>query len=117
MGIFSGLGSGRRKGVSPVIATLLLVMITVVLVAFVNDFLNQLTQEAQGSTQKVLIRNEQMSQRFSIPTAYGCGGYICFEIKALGTNEYSIPTENSGYYINDVPKNILPWTDGPSGLE
>jgi hypothetical protein len=104
-----GFKNKRFKGVSPVIATMLLVLLTVVLVSSVYKFSDEIASGAKKQTDESLTRNKQMHQAFVIPTAYGCGPYICFELKALGTNSMPIPIENAGYYINDVPKKSEIW--------
>lgn len=106
-----------RKGVSDVIATVLLVMITVALVFFVNNFFTGIASDAGSQTDKALLQNKMMSQKFMITTVYGCGGYICFELKALGTNELPIPMENAGYYINEAPKMVYPWPGESFGVD
>jgi len=101
--------SANLKGISEVVATLLMVMVTVVLVFFVNTMFTDLAQNAGSSTDRALQENQKLNQKIVIPTAYCCGSYICFEIKALGTNEFELPTEGTGYYLNDVPKKVYPW--------
>jgi flagellin-like protein len=107
-------GGYYRKGISDVIATLLLVMVTVMLVFFVNTFFVDIAQNAGTSTNRALLQNQKLSQKVIIPTAYCCGAYICFEIKALGTNDFPIPTEQTDYFVNNKPRKIYPW--GLSGL-
>ncbi|MBN2094678.1 MAG: hypothetical protein JW727_01395 [Candidatus Aenigmarchaeota archaeon] len=106
-----------RKGVSPVIATILMVMVTVFLVFFVNDYLREFITTAQAGTDRQMAKNEMMSQKFSIPTAYICGSRICFEVKAIGTNDYDLPMEGAGYYLSNVPMEPRVWygpeIDGP----
>ena len=69
-----------RKGISAVVATVLLVMVTVMLVFFVNDYFMEFITSAQAGTDRAMVKNEMMNQKFSIPTAYVCGSYICFQI-------------------------------------
>jgi flagellin-like protein len=112
--------SAKRKGISEVIATILMVMVTVVLVFFVNTMFTDIAHSAGTSTDRAIQENQKLNQKFVIPTAYCCGAYICFEIKALGTNEFDLPTEGTGYYLNDVPKRVYPWEGmimGPNCLD
>lgn len=98
-----------RKGVTPVIATILLVMVTVMLVVYSYDFFSEVAEGAQDYTTAALEENEKMGQQVTIPTVYGCGPYICFELKALGTNKWPLPIDGAGFYLDDVPEKVYPW--------
>lgn len=104
--------SKSLKGISPVIAIILMVMITVVLVAFAYSWLQDTVEDTTENTGEILSNTEKMNQKVSITTAYRCdddgddndnGGYVCFELKALSTNSYSVEMDDTTYYINGVP--------------
>lgn len=109
---------GNRKGISPVIATILMVMITVGLVAFSYTWFMGMGQQAQQQTGSQLSSMEKSQQSFSIPTAYECSdGDICFELRASSMNTKSIPM-NSSYihvYIDNEPVNLNAWDGGVGG--
>lgn len=104
------------KGISPVIAVILMVMITVALVAFSYSWLQKTMSESQGQTSKIISGQEEMSQRLEIATAYQCGANICFELRAASTNSRSLNMNGTGYYIRDVPKTSIAWDGGVGGL-
>jgi flagellin-like protein len=106
---------GKKKGVSEVIATILMVMVTVMLVFFANKFFTDFAHTATNTADNAQIDFQKQNQKIMIPTAYCCGSYICFEVKASGTNNLDLPTEKSGYYINNVPKKVYPWGSGDMG--
>jgi len=99
------------KGVSPVIATILMVMITVGLVAFSYTWFMSLGQTSQTRVGQQMEYMERMQQSFDIVTAYKCDhntdgqSDVCFQIRASPTNTLAIPVGNMSVYINDVRKN------------
>ena len=112
--------SKSLKGISPVIAIILMVMITVVLVAFAYSWLQGTMSETTKQTSDVLTQTEKMNQRVNIGTLYVCdsganSSYICFELRAQTTNKYAIPLNGTGYYVSNVPKELYSWDGGISG--
>ena len=105
----------KLRGVSDVIATILLIMVTVLLVAFVNNFLTDLAHKASDNADTAMQNNEKLNQKIAIPTAFCCGYEVCFEVKALGTNKFSLPTERTDYYLNDNAEQVYPWGSGEIG--
>jgi len=97
------------KGISPVVATILMVMITVVLVAFSYSWLQNTVTGTQEQTGNVLSQADKLNQKVSIPTVYQCGNDICFQLKALTTNSYSVQMNDTSYYVNNIPKAITTW--------
>ena len=99
------------KGVSPVIATILMVMITVGLVAFSYTWFMSLGQTSQVKVGQQMTQMEKSQQTFDILTAYKCDHNndnqddVCFQIRASPINTLTIPVSNMSVYINDVPKN------------
>ena len=98
------------KGVSPVIATILMVMITVGLVAFSYSWFMGMGQTAQTQTGAQLSQMEKSQQGIKIGTAYCSNSPACtdviFEMRALSTNTLTIPTNGTSYYYNDEVKSI-----------
>lgn len=105
------------KGISPVIAVILMVMITVALVAFSYSWLQGTLSQTQQQTTEVLTQTEKMNQRVDVTTAYQCGNDICFELKAASTNRYSLDMNGTGYYVNGVPKTASTWDGGIGGAQ
>ncbi|MGC9310973.1 MAG: archaellin/type IV pilin N-terminal domain-containing protein [Candidatus Aenigmatarchaeota archaeon] len=103
------------KGISPVIAIILMVMITVVLVAFSYSWLQGTLEDTTKTTGTILTETQKQNQKITIPTLYKCGDDICFELKALTTNSYSIDMNGTTYYINNVPQTIVAWDGGTGG--
>ena len=98
--------TNKFKGVSPIIATILMVMITVGLVAFSYTWFMDMGQSAQTSTGTQLTAMEKARQGINIGTAYQCGNDICFEFRASAMNTIAIPTNGTSYYYNDAIKSI-----------
>ena len=99
------------KGVSPVIATILMVMITVGLVAFSYTWFMSLGQTSQTRVGQQMEYMERMQQSFDIVTAYKCDhntdgqSDVCFQIRASPTNTLAIPVGNMSVYIKDIQRN------------
>jgi len=103
------------KGISPVIATILMVMITVGLVAFAYTWFVELGEKAREEGDKQL---GGMTTNFRITTAYECSdGNICFEFKASPTNNQNLPMNDSyiSVYIDDAPVSLRSWDGGIGG--
>ena len=104
----------NSKGVSPVIATILMVMITVGLVAFSYSWFMSLGETAQGQVGKQITQMEKSQQSFDILTAYKCDHNldtqwdVCFQIRASPTNTLPIPINEMNVYINNIPKQYGP---------
>jgi len=105
----------NKKGISPVIATILMVMITVVLVAFRYTWLQGTMSTATKNTDTAMDAATKARQSVQITTAYQCGDGICFEIKASAANTNAIPMNGTTYYINDAPQNMVAWQGGIGG--
>ncbi len=105
----------QKKGISPVIATILMVMLTVGLVAFSYTWFRTTGEGAKEQSETQLTQLEKASQGIEIPIAYQCDSDICFEIKASVMNSLTIPMNGNGYYVNNVPKTISAWDGGISG--
>jgi len=103
------------KGVSPVIAVILMVMITVALVAFSYSWFQGTISQTQKQTEGILTQQEKMNQRMEITTAIKCGADICFELRAASTNNYNLDMNGTGYYLNGVPKTVAAWDGGIGG--
>jgi len=106
------------KGISPVIATILMVMITVGLVAFSYTWFMGMGQEAQTTAGTQISQMQKKQQSFDIPTAYECqNDTICFEFRASSMNTLEIPI-NTTYikaYVDDIPKSLSGWDVGITG--
>jgi flagellin-like protein len=104
------------KGISPVIATILMVMITVGLVAFSYSWFMGLGQTSQAKVGAQITQMEKAQQSFEILTAYSCDhdgdgdNDVCFQIKASTVNTLDIPTNGTSVYINDAPRDVSTWT-------
>ncbi|MCK4730086.1 MAG: hypothetical protein KAT28_02100 [Candidatus Aenigmarchaeota archaeon] len=112
--------NNELKGISPVIATILMVMITVGLVAFSYSWFTSIAETGKKSSDEFLTEMEKSSQSFNIATAYECTpNVICFAFQAYSKNKYSISPNNSHVtaYLNDVPVVIGNWTGGIGGTE
>ena len=99
----------KMKGISPVIATILMVMITVGLVAFSYSWFMGMGQTAQTQTGAQLSQMEKSQQSFDIPTAFeNNDNEICFEIRASSMNTLDIPISgnNITVYWDNVPKDV-----------
>ena len=101
------------KGVSPVIATILMVMITVGLVAFSYTWFMSLGQTSQVKVGQQMTQMEKSQQTFDILTAYKCANNndnkeddVCFQIRASPINTLTIPVSNMSVYINDIPRRL-----------
>jgi flagellin-like protein len=103
------------KGISPVVATILMVMITVVLVAFSFTWFQNMQSGIQQQTGNSMSQVDKSRQTIDISTVYQCGSDICFAIRATSSNTYSIPLNGTSYMINGVPKSASSW-DGSPGL-
>ena len=103
-----------RKGISPVIATILLVMITVVLIAFSYMWMSGMTTNAQTNTQNQMNTIDQQNQQISISTIFGNSSTntIYFKIVAAPSNTYAINVSGAGYFYNDVPVTLSAWDGG-----
>jgi flagellin-like protein len=104
------------KGISPVIATILMVMITVILVAFSYTWMQGMTSTAQESTGSYVDSTEKMNQRVIISTIYGNSTGVYFELKADTSNKYPLDMNGTTYYIDNVPKNVTDWNGGLGGV-
>ena len=108
--------SGNLRGISPVIATILMVMITVGLVAFSYTWFMGLGETAKGRVGAGIAGMEKAQQDFSIPTAYECvDNKICFEVRASSMNTLNLDPRELSAYVNDVPKNIENWDGDIAG--
>jgi flagellin-like protein len=103
------------KGISPVVATILMVMITVVLVAFSFSWFQNMQSGIQQQTGNSMSQLEKSKQTIDLPTVYQCGSDICFAIRATSSNTYSIPLNGTTYLINGVPKTASTWNGDISG--
>ncbi len=112
------MGINKRKGVSPVIATILMVMITVGLVAFSYSFFMGFGEKTVESTKEEFGKMKKGQQTFEIPTAYECNpDEICFEFRASSKNTLDMPANESfiSLYVDNVPKSLKTWDGGISG--
>jgi flagellin-like protein len=103
------------KGISPVVATILMVMITVVLVAFSFSWFQNMQSGIQQQTGNSMSQLEKSKQTIDIPTVFQCGSDICFVIRASSSNTYGIPLNGTSYLINGVPKTASTWDGDISG--
>ncbi len=114
--------NNELKGISPVIATILMVMITVGLVAFSYSWFMGIGTTTQDKTGEQLSNMDKAGQAFNIPTVYEDGttaNRINFEFKASSMNTLSL-SANTSYlkaYLNNVPVIINSWDGGISGIE
>lgn len=100
---------GISKGVSPIIATILLVMITVSLIASAYVWFIGMGESAKEQAERQITTSEESKQKLDLPTAFQCDSNICFELRAPQDNTLSMPINKTVYYINDEPKNINIW--------
>ena len=98
--------TNKFKGVSPIIATILMVMVTVGLVAFSYTWFMSMGQSVQTSTGSQLTAMEKAQQGINIGTAYKCGTDVCFEVRASALNSLTIPTNGTSYYYNNEVESI-----------
>jgi flagellin-like protein len=111
----SQVNNTSMKGISPVIATILMVMITVVLVAFSYSWLQNTVTGTQEQTGNVISQADKLNQKVDIPTVYQCGPDICFQLKAYTTNSYSVEMNSTSYYIHNIPMVAVAWDGGVAG--
>ncbi len=105
------------KGISPVIATILMVMITVGLVAFSYSWFIGMGERAQQQARSQLSGMEKSQQNIDIPTAYECeDDTICFELRASSMNTIEIPMNDTyiSAYVDGAPKELYAWNGGLS---
>jgi len=107
------------KGISPVIATILMVMITVGLVAFSYSWFMGIGTTSQDKTGKQLSNMDKSGQSFNIPIAYESAtpDRINFEFKASSLNSLGLSANTSiKAYLNEVPVIINNWDGGLGGI-
>lgn len=79
------------KGISPIIATILMVMIVIGLVAFSYSWFMSIGSGGKETTVTVISQMDKLRQDIEIGTAYQCGSDICFELRASTMNTIPIP--------------------------
>ncbi len=91
----------KRKGVSPVIASVLMVMIAVGLIAFAYSWFTAMARQAKAAGSKHMGEMEKTLQDLEIVTAtyVSSANKLCFQIKAPLTNSITVPL---GPYITYV---------------
>ncbi len=99
-----------KKGVSPVIATILMVMITVGLVAFSYSWFMRMAEETEEDVIIQMDKVKMANQKINIMTVFVNGSGLYFEVKASGLNTIPIDIEGTGFYIEGVPKTAGSWS-------
>ncbi len=111
--------TNNLKGVSPVIATILMVMITVGLVAFSYTWFSGIAERAAEDTTGEMDSLEIKKQAFSIPTAYegAIADRIYFAFQTSSGNSLSMSpnTTHVSAYLNEEPRTIGTWDGGIGG--
>lgn len=99
-----------QKGVSPVVATILMVMITIALVAFSYSWFKTIAVGVTTTSNKMNTQMEKEQQEIRIGTVFVNGTGLYFQLIASGVNSIPIEMDGSYFYINDVPKpNVSVW--------
>ncbi len=107
-----------RKGVSVVIATILMVMIIVGLVAFSYIQFVEWKEKQKDSVDGPIIVDHKYQQNFDVPIAYECeNDSICFELRASSENSCDIPANETGIfiYVDNIPAILESWDRGRIG--
>lgn len=111
----STLNKSYFKGISPVIATILMVMVTVVLIASLWTWHQGTMNTSTKNTDYMMDASLKAQQTVTIVTVYQCGSDICFGIKAQSSNTYAIPMNGTTYLLNNQPKTTADWDGTVSG--
>ncbi len=98
-----------KKGVSPVIATILMVMITVGLVAFSYTWLMTVVEHGKETEGDQRESFQKTQQQIGIGTVFSNDTHTLFEVKAMGVNTLSIDLKGTKFYIDGVPKEADEW--------
>ncbi|OYT43564.1 MAG: hypothetical protein B6U88_00675 [Candidatus Aenigmarchaeota archaeon ex4484_56] len=106
-----------HKGISPVIATILMVMITVALVGILFTWFTGMTEKQQEETNKQYEGVVQRSQSILITVAYydASEGGVVVEVRAPASNTRSVNLTGSTYLVDNVIQNsLLTYSGGTS---
>jgi len=103
------VGTETKKGVSPVIASVLMVMIAIGLIAFTYTWFTGMARQAKATGTKQMGEMEKALQELKIGNAvYNTSGEcICFTLRAPLTNSRNIPIKGfTHYYIDGKVVNL-----------
>jgi len=97
------VGTETKKGVSPVIASILMVVIAVVLVGFAYTMFSGMAKTAGKRGATAMAEMEKSSQRLEIVTAIydDTNDKLCFKIRAPSSNTLAVPLGDSIIYLVD----------------
>ena len=103
------VGIEPKKGVSPVIASVLMVMIAIGLIAFTYTWFTGMARQAKASGAKHMGEMEKSLQELKIENAVfnSSANCVCFILRAPLTNSRNIPINRfTHYYIDGKEKNL-----------
>ena len=97
------VGTETKKGVSPVIASVLMVVIAIVLVGFAYTMFSGFARKGGEVGEKAMGEMEKSYQKLRIETAFyrTADDYLCFKIKAPLSNSMTVPIKNYVTYFAD----------------
>ena len=97
------VGTETKKGVSPVIASVLMVVIAIVLVGFAYTMFSGITKRTAETGTRAIGEIEKSTQKLKIVTAIynATNNKLCFKIRAPGSNVLTIPMEGHMTYLID----------------
>jgi len=97
------VGVEPKKGVSPVIASVLMVVIAIVLVGFAYTMFSGMAKTAGTAGTRAMGEMEKSYQKLEIVTAIynTSNNKLCFKIRAPGSNTLTIPIEGYMTYLID----------------
>ena len=97
------VGTETKKGVSPVIASVLMVVIAIVLVGYAYTVFYGMARRAGSTGTKAVGEMEKGMQKLEIITViYNISnGKLCFKIRAPGSNTLAIPLGTHVIYLVD----------------
>ena len=92
------VGTEPKKGVSPVIASVLMVVIAIVLVGYAYTVFSGMARKAGATGTKAVGEMEKSMQKLEIVTViYNVSNHkLCFRLKAPGSNTLAIPLKDDG---------------------
>ena len=98
------VGTETKKGVSPVIASVLMVMIAIGLIAFTYTWFTGMARQAKASGAKHMGEMEKSLQELKIVKVVynSTGNHLCFKIRAPLTNTKTVPLGKYITYIIDT---------------
>ena len=104
------VGVEPKKGVSPVIASVLMVVIAIVLVGFAYTMFSGMAKTAGKRGTAAMAEMEKSSQRLEIVTVIydDTNNKVCFKIRAPNSNTLAVPLgDNILYFVDSQQVTLL----------